>query len=47
LSKGEIAAQLTISTNTAWRHVRNILAKLDVTSRTEAGRLAMQRGLVE
>ncbi len=47
LSNGEIAAQLTISTNTVRHHVRNILAKLEVTNRTEAVHVAMQRGLVE
>ena len=47
LSNGEIAAQLTISTNTVRHHVRNILAKLEVTNRTEAVHVAMQRGLVD
>ena len=47
LSNGEIAAQLMISTNTVRHHVRNILAKLEVTNRTEAVHVAMQRGLVE
>ena len=47
LSNGEIAAQLTISTNTVRHHVHNILAKLVVTNRTEAVHVAMQRGLVE
>ncbi len=47
LSNGEIAAQLVISTNTVRHHVRNILAKLEVTNRTEAVHVAMQRGLVE
>jgi two-component system, NarL family, response regulator LiaR len=47
LSNGEIGAQLTISTNTVRHHVRNILAKLEVTNRTEAVHVAMQRGLVE
>ncbi|MFL5807462.1 MAG: response regulator [Roseiflexaceae bacterium] len=47
LSNSEIAAQLTISTNTVRHHVRNILAKLEVTNRTEAVHVAMQRGLVE
>ena len=47
LSNGEIASQLTISTNTVRHHVRNILAKLEVTNRTEAVHVAMQRGLVE
>jgi NarL family two-component system response regulator LiaR len=47
LNNGEIAAQLMISTNTVRHHVRNILAKLEVTNRTEAVHVAMQRGLVE
>ena len=47
LSNGEIAAQLMISTNTVRHHVRNILAKLEVTNRTDAVHVAMQRGLVE
>ena len=47
LSNGEIAAQLTISPHTVRHHVRNILAKLEVTNRTEAVHVAMQRGLVE
>ena len=47
LSNGEIAAQLMISINTVRHHVRNILAKLEVTNRTEAVHVAMQRGLVE
>jgi DNA-binding NarL/FixJ family response regulator len=47
LSNGEIAEQLTISTNTVRHHVHNILAKLEVTNRTEAVHVAMQRGLVE
>jgi DNA-binding NarL/FixJ family response regulator len=47
LSNGEIAAQLTISTNTVRHRVRNILAKLEVTNRIEAVYVAMQRGLVE
>jgi DNA-binding NarL/FixJ family response regulator len=47
LSNSEIAAQLTISPHTVRHHVRNILAKLEVTNRTEAVHVAMQRGLVE
>jgi DNA-binding NarL/FixJ family response regulator len=47
LSNGEIAEELTISTHTVRHHVRNILAKLEVTNRTEAVHVAMQRGLVE
>jgi DNA-binding CsgD family transcriptional regulator len=47
LSNGEIVAQLTISTNTVRHHVRNIRAKLEITNRTEAVHVAMQRSLVE
>jgi DNA-binding NarL/FixJ family response regulator len=47
LSNSEIAALLTISINTVRHHVRNILAKLEVTNRTEAVHVAMQRGLVD
>jgi NarL family two-component system response regulator LiaR len=47
LSNGEIAAELNISINTVRHHVRNILAKLEVTNRTEAVHVAMQRGLVQ
>jgi len=36
LSNGEIAAPLTLSTNTVRHHARNILAKLEITNRTEA-----------
>jgi len=42
----EIAARLRISTNTSKFHVRQILAKLNAESRTEAVSTAIRRGLV-
>ncbi len=41
-----IAAQLTISEHTVKFHVASIMAKLGATSRTEAVRLGVRRGLV-
>jgi DNA-binding CsgD family transcriptional regulator len=46
LSNGEIARRLYISTKTASVHVSNILAKLDMTSRTEVATWAIRTGLV-
>ena len=46
LSNGEIARRLYISTKTASVHVSNILAKLDMTSRTEVATWALRSGLV-
>jgi DNA-binding NarL/FixJ family response regulator len=43
----EIAAQLVISERTARTHVSHILAKLGLTSRTQAALWAVQEGLVE
>ncbi len=43
----EIAERLVISERTAKFHVSSILRKLDASNRTEAVRLAAQRGLVE
>jgi NarL family two-component system response regulator LiaR len=47
LSNAEIAGRLVISLATAKYHVRNILAKLGVSSRTEAVALALQQNIVE
>ncbi len=45
LSDREIAAALFISPRTAGYHVSNLLAKLDVESRTAAAALALRQGL--
>jgi DNA-binding CsgD family transcriptional regulator len=42
----EIAGQLAISRYTATRHVQNILAKLELGSRTAAATYALEHGLV-
>jgi DNA-binding NarL/FixJ family response regulator len=46
LSNGEIARRLYTSTKTASVHVSNILAKLNMTSRTEVATWAVRSGLV-
>ena len=42
-SNGEIGSELFISTKTASVHVSNILAKLGVSSRTEAAAVALRQ----
>ena len=45
-SNKEIASQLYISANTVKVHLRNIFAKIDASSRTEAAMYAVNQGLV-
>jgi DNA-binding NarL/FixJ family response regulator len=45
-SNRAIAAELTISDNTVARHVQNIFAKLDVSSRSAATAFAFEHGLL-
>ncbi|MEM7353570.1 MAG: response regulator transcription factor [Acidobacteriota bacterium] len=46
LSNREIAAELTISERTVRAHVGNVLAKLDLSNRTQAALYAVREGLV-
>jgi DNA-binding NarL/FixJ family response regulator len=45
-SDREIAETLSLSYRTVTSHVRNILGKLDVASRTAAATQAVRRGLI-
>jgi hypothetical protein len=47
VTPGMIGSKLFISDATARFHVSNVLAKLGVTNRTEAVRLAIKQGLIE
>jgi DNA-binding NarL/FixJ family response regulator len=47
LSNRDIANELSISERTARTHVSNLLAKLHLTSRTQAALLAVREGLVQ
>ena len=46
LPNKQIAAQLAVNERTVKYHVSSILAKLDVTNRTEAVTVAASRGLI-
>jgi DNA-binding NarL/FixJ family response regulator len=46
-SNADITMALTIVESTVKNHITNILAKLDVTSRTQATIVAYQMGLVK
>ena len=45
-SAREIAGELTISTNAARNHVRNVCGKLEARSKLEAVVIAQRRGLL-
>ncbi len=46
LRNAEMAARLSISVRTIEVHVRNVMAKLEAQSRTDAVRIALEKGLV-
>jgi two-component system NarL family response regulator len=46
-SNKRIAAQLSITEDTAKGHLKSILAKLGATDRTRAVTLALKRGIIE
>ena len=47
LNNGEIAEKLGVSRNTIKTHVSNILAKLNVSNRLEAVKVALEQSLIE
>ncbi|MCH8910094.1 MAG: hypothetical protein IH867_05070 [Chloroflexi bacterium] len=47
MSNPDIAEQLFLSRHTVVRHISNIFAKLEVSNRTEAGKTAVELGLVQ
>ncbi len=47
LSNQEVAERLVISVKTVERHRANILAKLNLHSRTELVKYAIRKGLIE
>ncbi|MCH7969539.1 MAG: AAA family ATPase [Chloroflexi bacterium] len=47
MSNPDIAEQLFLSRHTVVRHISNIFAKLEVSNRTEAGKMAVELGLVQ
>ena len=46
MSNHDIAEQLVLSRYTVVRHISNIFSKLEVSNRTEAGKMAVELGLV-
>ena len=46
MSNHDIAERLVLGRHTVVRHISNIFAKLEVSNRTEAGKMAVELGLV-
>ena len=46
-SNGEIAAQLVLSKRTVEKHIGSILSKLEMTSRAQIVRWAIEQGLLK
>ncbi len=47
LTNKQIGRELQISENTVRNHVNSVIAKLEVSDRTEAATVAMQRGIIQ